>query len=98
MQPVQPLRIGLTLALTAGLLSLACAMLVALSPEGMVNIFQSWWHGLDVTRLAVDAPPMTWTGVASGLFSLMVFAFLAGSLFGYVYNLVGRRRGAMPRA
>lgn len=91
MNPMNPLGVGLTFAITTAVLNIACAALVAIAPGQMVAIFQSWWHGLDVTMLANAAPPLTLQSVAIGLITITAFAFVVGFLFAVIGNLVSRK-------
>lgn len=91
MKRLNPVGVGLTSAVTAAVLSLACAALVAIAPGQMVAVFQSWWHGMDVTMLANTAPPVTLQSVAIGLSTISAFSFAAGFLFAIVGNLVSSK-------
>jgi len=91
MNRMNPVGLGLTAAITTAVLSAACAALVAIAPGQMMAIFQSWWHGLDVTMLANTAPPVTLQSVAIGLITISAFAFVVGFLFAAIGNLVSRR-------
>lgn len=91
MNRMNPVGLGLTFAITTALLSVACAALVAIAPGQMVAIFQSWWHGLDVTMLANTAPPVTLQSVAIGLITISAFAFVVGFLFAVIGNLVSSK-------
>ena len=86
MNRMNPVGLGLTFAITTAVLSITCAALVAIVPGQMVAIFQSWWHGLDVTMLANTAPPVTLQSVAIGLITISAFAFVAGFLFAAIGN------------
>lgn len=77
------------MALTAGTLSLVCAVAVWLSPEGTVSFVNSWAHGLDLTVLRSDKP-MTLASLGYGLFNVTLAGFLVGALFAGCYNLAGR--------
>jgi hypothetical protein len=92
MNGLNSIRIGLALAITTGLLNVACALLVAVAPEAMTNTFQTWWHGIDVTQLAVTPPPMSLISVVTGVVTLMLAAFVSGWLFATLYNAIGRFR------
>lgn len=91
MNRMNPTGLGLTFAITTAVLSVACAALVAIAPSQMVAVFQSWWHGLDVTMLASTAPPVTLQSVAIGLITISAFAFVVGFLFAAIGNAVSRR-------
>ena len=91
MSRMNPVGLGLTAAITTAVLSAACAALVAIAPGQMMAVFQSWWHGLDVTMLANTAPPVTLQSVAIGLITISAFAFVVGFLFAVTGNLVSRK-------
>jgi hypothetical protein len=91
MNRVNPIALGLTLAITAAVLNVACAGLVAVAPDVTIGIFQSWWHGIDVSQLANTSAPMTLKSVALGLVTISAFAFIVGFAFGAVNNMVVRR-------
>ena len=95
MSRFNPVTLGLTAAATTVLLSVVCAVLVAISPGSMVAIFQSWWHGLDVSMLANTAPPLTFQSVATGLITIAAFAFVVGFLFAVIGNLISRKFPAL---
>lgn len=91
MNRLNPVGLGLTFAITTAVLSLACAALVAVAPDRVMAIFQSWWHGLDVTMLAKTAPPVTLQSVAIGSITISASAFVVGLLFAIVGNSVSRK-------
>ena len=77
---------GLALSITAGVLYLACAALIAIWPDGALWLFNDWFHGIDLSRMSTT----TQIGIGSlirGLFTLMLSAYLTGALFGWLYNL-----------
>lgn len=100
MNGLNPVRIGLALAITAGLLNVACALLVTMAPESMINTFQTWWHGIDVTPLALTPPPVSLVSIVTGVVTLMLAAFASGWLFATLYNALGRfrRDATLPTA
>lgn len=91
MNRINPAGLGLALAITTAVLSLVCAGLVAIAPGQVAAIFQSWWHGLDVSQLTATAPPMTLQSVAIGFITITAFAFLVGFLFAVVNNFLARK-------
>lgn len=96
MNRINPTGLALAFAITTAVLSLICAGLVAIAPGSVMAIFQSWWHGLDVSQLTATAPPMTLQSVAIGLMTITAFAFLVGFLFAIVNNTLARKF-ASPR-
>ncbi|MBI5435772.1 MAG: hypothetical protein HY937_01420 [Nitrosomonadales bacterium] len=88
MDKLNPWRVGGALALTAGTVSLICALAVFLLQEGMINFVNAWFHGLDLSLIRSNKP---WTlgGLVYGLFGATVSGFLGGVIFACCYNLVG---------
>lgn len=92
MNRLDPLKVGAATALTVGIVSIVCAIAVALFPDGTVNFVNSWTHGLDITVLRTNKP-MTLGSLALGLFNVTLFGFLVGALFASCSNLVNRSQG-----
>lgn len=88
MDKLNPWRVGGALALTAGTVSLICALAVFLFPDGMINFVNAWFHGLDLAIIKSNKP---WVlgGFVYGLFGATVTGFLGGAVFAFCYNLVG---------
>ncbi|MEQ1589314.1 MAG: DUF5676 family membrane protein [Gallionella sp.] len=88
MDRLSPLRTGSALSLTAGTVSLICALAVFLLPDGMIGFVNAWFHGLDLTLIKSNKP---WTldEFAYGLFGATITGFLGGAVFALCYNLVG---------
>lgn len=77
-------RVAYSLALVAGIVYLACAILVAIAPTWTVNIFGALFHGIDISQIARAPVPLTSTIL--GLIEIIVIGYLVGWLFGAVYN------------
>jgi hypothetical protein len=91
MNRINPTALGLVLAITAAVLNLVCAGLVAVAPDATIAVFQTWWHGIDVSLLANTPQPMTLKGVVAGLITISAFAFIVGFVFGAANNMVAHR-------
>lgn len=87
MDNLNPWRVGSATALTAATISLVCAAAVFLFPEGSISFVNAWTHGLDFTIIK-SARPLTFEGVANGLFNVTLTGFLVGALFACFYNLI----------
>ena len=81
---LKPKSVGYSLALVAGIVYLACAILVAIAPTWTVNVFGALFHGIDITQIARTPVPLTSTIL--GLIEIVVMGYLVGWLFGAVYN------------
>ena len=81
---LKPKSVGYSLALVAGIVYLACAILVAIAPTWTVNVFGALFHGIDISQITRAPVPLTTTIL--GLVEIVVMGYLVGWLFGAVYN------------
>jgi len=80
--------VSLSLASVSAVLSLLCALLIALAPQASLKFFGSIFHGMDITKIA---QPVTLPGVATGLIAIVIVALITGWLFAVIYNhLIGK--------
>jgi len=70
---------------TTGVIFIACRLLVGLFPDFMFTAAQSWFHGVELTRL--EALNLTPASFVWGLISSSAFAWIVGYLFAYFYNM-----------
>ena len=87
-----PLSCGLSLALTAAVLYLGCALVVALVPGSMVTALGLIVHGLSLSGLSPAGGTLSWSAVLMGTFAIAGYAFVAGALFGVVHRWIGGGR------
>jgi len=92
MNRLNPVAIGLSLAITVGLLYLLCALVVAVAPGALSAAIGLVVHGLNLAPLTQQVPPVSPTAVLVGLLAIMVYSFVAGLLFGVVNNVLARSR------
>ncbi len=89
-----PLRFGAALAATAAVVYAACALALALWPDGALDFLNAWFHGIDFGPLKTGRKPFTFALFAYGLAGVAITAFAGGALFAAFYNLFGRRDAA----
>ena len=77
--------VGLALSITAGITYTLCAAAVALWPVQFVRFFNSWFHGIDLSKI-MTAPQITISNFIVGLLGIMMAAYLTGALYAWVYN------------
>jgi len=92
MNRLNPITTGLSLAVTAGLLYLLCALAVAFAPGALMAALGLVAHGLNLAPLTQQVAPMSLSAVLVGLLALMAYGFIAGLLFGLVDNAFSRSR------
>jgi len=94
MNSLNPWRFGVALALTFSILYTLCALAVALFPDGTMDFFNNWFHGLDLRLLK---PPggrsLTIGQFVYGLVSAAAVSFAGGAVLAGSYNLLSRRTG-----
>jgi len=74
----------LATTITTGILYVVCAFLVALWPKQTVAFFGSWFHGIDITKIA--GVPLSFSSFLLGLISLLIVVFVTTFVFVYLYN------------
>lgn len=75
-------------ATTAGIF-VACRLLVGAFPDFMFTLAQSWFHGIELSRL--DTWNLTASGFVLGLVSSTLGAWFVGYFFAVVYNYFAKK-------
>lgn len=83
MEKLNPKVVSFSLASASGILSLLCALLLAIAPDASLKFFGSIFHGMDITKIASS---VTLSGVITGLIAAVVVALVSGWIFAAVYN------------
>ncbi|MEK6809520.1 MAG: DUF5676 family membrane protein [Nanoarchaeota archaeon] len=76
---------GFALALTSGVVYSFCALAIRLWPEQTVRFFNDWFHGVDLSTI-FTAKFLTFGVFLRGLVEIIIFAYLAGLLYAFIYN------------
>ncbi len=82
-EELKPRRIALSLAIVVGIISIVCALLIAVSPQLTMNLFGSIFHGIDVSQIAST---ISWGSALLGTLVAIALAYVTGWLFAVVYN------------
>ncbi len=91
MNRLQPWQFGFAGALTFSVFYSACALAVALFPDGTIAFFNAWFHGLDLTLLRPPGGrPLTFGQFFYGLVSAAVVSFAIAATLANLYNLFAR--------
>jgi hypothetical protein len=84
-------RFALAAAVAFVVLDAICALAVMLSPGGTLAVFNTWFHGLDLSLLVPPGgKPVTPGQFIEGVISAAVVSFLGGAVLASCYNLFGR--------
>ncbi|NUO72556.1 MAG: hypothetical protein HOQ10_07555 [Frateuria sp.] len=78
-----PLRTGVALALTVALFYAACTVAWLVAQDAFLGFMNSLFHGLDFTPL-LTSTDFSWGGFVEALVVMAIWAFLAGTFFGWV--------------
>lgn len=90
MTKLPALRQGAAFAATVGLLYVACAIVAMVSPGAIPSALDVVVHGLDMGSLTRSVPPTTAGEVGAGLLYVLVYSFVAGTLYGAIRNALAR--------
>jgi len=93
MDKLNTLSVGLSAAITAAILSALCAAAFAAWPDATIDFFNSWMHGLDLSK-ARSTAPITVGRVLYGLIGIAIVGFVAGVVFASMHNLLSRGEGS----
>ena len=83
MERLDAKKVSLSLAATSGIISVACALLIAVAPQFTVNLFGAIFHGVDLTKIQKT---MTFSDAILGTIEVIVLALIVGWLFAKIYN------------
>ena len=81
-----PHLIGAAAGLTAGVVYTLCATVIALWPTQTLNFLNNWFHGIDLTKIAVSTQ-FTFGKFAAGLIGVLVTFYVIGLIYGIFYNM-----------
>lgn len=75
---------GIALALTFAIISIVCLVLVLITPGFAINLFGSFMHGVDLTKIAIT--PTIEGRTLLGLIVALAGGYLIGVIFAWIYN------------
>lgn len=84
--------VSLSLAVTMEILYLACALFSYLFPKGILLLFNTWAHSIDLTGIA-STKPITLAGFFIGFITIFIVSYLTGAIFTGIYNAFIKRNG-----
>ena len=67
----------------SGVLYLICAFFVWINSELTINLFGTWFHGVDLTKIEATFNP---DGLFLGLITIMTASVITVALFVWLYN------------
>lgn len=76
------------LAVTTAIVFAACRVLVGLFPDTFFAVAQSWFHGIELSRLSVEG--LTMPSFILGLISSAVTAWVIGYIFVNIHKFFAK--------
>ncbi|MBS3128099.1 hypothetical protein J4410_03055 [Candidatus Woesearchaeota archaeon] len=76
---------GFALSITASMIYTLCALIITLWPISSFQFFNNWFHGIDLTKIAVS-PQITLGSFVIGLLEIIVIMYIIGMLYAWLYN------------
>lgn len=90
-----PWRFGLAASAAFSALYVACAVAVALFPQGTLDLFNAWFHGLDLNLLRpAGGRPLTAQQFLIGWLAVIAVSFPVGGILAWTYNASGPKHDA----
>lgn len=91
---INPSVLGISLALTLGILYSVCTAAFALWPESALAFFNAWFHGVDLRLLQPEGGrAVALDTFLYGLISILITAYVAGVVFTLLYNWLNGMMG-----
>ena len=81
-------RTGVVLAVTVAVFYSLCAVAWLAAPGTFLNFMNSLFHGMDFSLLIRPAP-FSWSAFLEALVVMSVWAFFAGTFFGWLRQRLG---------
>ncbi|MEK6893814.1 MAG: DUF5676 family membrane protein [Nanoarchaeota archaeon] len=85
MEKLSAKRVSFSLGIVTAIVSIVCALLIAITPTGTLSLFGSVFHGIDMSKIQTT---MTFASAIQGTIVAIVLALVIGWLFAVVYNKV----------
>lgn len=80
-----PMATANAAAATTAFIAVACALAIILAPELSLGIAQSWFHGIDLTRVRTLAAPSAGS-IVYGWITATIGGWIVGYVFATSYN------------
>ena len=86
MNKLKPFNVGLSLAGTVVVLYLACALVVWLVPGSVESAVTLVSHSMNLDPVFEQTAKITFAKVLGGTVAVALYFFVAGTVFGWIYN------------
>ena len=83
MEKLNVKKVSYSLGIVTAIVSIVCALLIAVLPSGTMKLFGSIFHGIDITKIQTA---MNFASAIQGTIVAIVLALIVGWLFAVIYN------------
>lgn len=77
-----------SVTLVSVIISLICALLIAIAPEPMLKFFGSMFHGVDISKISSS---ITLSGVLTSILAVIVTSAVISWIFVLTYNYLSNK-------
>lgn len=85
-------RDGVALAVTVGVAYASCAAIFSVWPGAGMDFMNALFHGLEFRKLQVTNAGFDFGGFLYALVGIVVWAFILGTLYGWLHRVRGDAR------
>ncbi len=80
-----PMATANAAAVTVAFIAVVCALAIILAPEVSLGVAQSWFHGIDLTKVRTAIAPSAGS-VVYGWITATIGGWIVGYVFATAYN------------
>lgn len=78
-------------AITVAFIAVVCAVAIILTPDLSLGIAQSWFHGMDLSKVRMDVSPSLGS-LLYGWVTATIGGWIVGYVFATAYNMFAGKR------
>lgn len=85
-----PMATANAMAVTVAFIAVVCALAIILAPELSLGIAQSWFHGMDLSKVQTTVSP-SMGSILYGWITATIGGWVVGYVFALVYNRFAKK-------
>ncbi len=86
-----PMATANAMAVTVAFIAVVCALAIILAPDLSLGIAQSWFHGIDLSKVRTVVSPSLGS-ILYGWITATIGGWLVGYVFASVYNWFAKKQ------
>ncbi len=79
------------MAVTVAFIAVVCALAIILAPDLSLGIAQSWFHGMDLSKVRTTVSP-SMGSLLYGWITATIGGWLVGYVFASAYNMFAKKK------